>query len=148
MLAFLTIHPALATALLIASVAMFLAGLFAMPWIACRIPTDYFAREQRPAKPRNEQHPIVRATLLALKNLLGIVFILAGIAMLVLPGQGVLTILVGVVLTDLPGKYRIERWMIRLRCVHRPINWLRCKRGYEPLELNAPSERDFTNEEG
>jgi hypothetical protein len=54
--------------------------------------------------------------------------------MLLLPGQGVLTILIGIVLLDFPGKYRLERWAVRHRPVYRSINWLR--RGREPIELD------------
>ncbi len=60
--------------------------------------------------------------------------VLAGIAMLVLPGQGVLTIVVGLVLMNFPGKYRLERWMATRRPIWKSLNWLRRKARRPELE--------------
>jgi hypothetical protein len=76
---------------------------------------------------------VVRCALLMGKNLLGYLLIAAGIAMLVLPGQGVLTILLGFILVDLPGKYRFERWLVTRPLVLRSINRLRRRAGRDPL---------------
>ena len=65
------------------------------------------------------------------------VLILAGIAMLVLPGQGLLTILIGFLMLDLPGKYRVEKWLISRGRVLHAINWYRGKKGRPPLRLNG-----------
>lgn len=117
----------------IASVAIFVASLLIMPALIVRIPTDYFSHAARPPSPWAEQHPAVRLALLICKTLLGVVLVLGGIAMLVLPGQGLLTIFAGFVLLDFPRKYAFEKWLIRQRWVHRPINWLRRKRHRDPL---------------
>jgi hypothetical protein len=66
--------------------------------------------------------------------LLGLVLVLAGVAMLVLPGQGVLTLLIGVVLLEFPGK----QWLLR-RIAGQPrvlgaLNAVRERRGVPPLE--------------
>jgi len=58
---------------------------------------------------------------------------LAGIAMLVLPGQGILAILGGIELMDFPGKYRLERWIVSRPAVLRSVNWLRRRMGRPPL---------------
>ena len=55
--------------------------------------------------------------------------------MLVLPGQGILTILVGFTLLDFPGKFRLQRWIVTRRGVLESINWVRKKAGREPLAL-------------
>lgn len=117
----------------IASVAIFVASLLIMPALIVRIPTDYFAHERRPPSRWANQHPAVRIALLIGKNLLGVVLVLGGLAMLVMPGQGLLTIFAGFVLLDFPRKYAFEKWLIRQRWVHRPINWLRRKRHRDPL---------------
>ena len=59
----------------------------------------------------------------------------AGIAMLVLPGQGILTMLLGFILVDLPGKYRFERWLVTRPLALRSINLLRRRAGHDPLVL-------------
>ncbi len=69
------------------------------------------------------------------KNLLGLVVLVIGIAMLVLPGQGVLTIVTGLLLMDFPGKYRFERWLVHQRPVLLGVNWLRGKAGRQALLL-------------
>ena len=60
---------------------------------------------------------------------------LAGIAMLALPGQGILTILVGITLLNFPGKRRLELRIVRQRRVLRAINWMRAKAKRPPLVL-------------
>jgi hypothetical protein len=120
-----------------ASLIPFIATLIAVPWLIVRIPPDYFAHGRRPRKQWADRHPLVRGALLTGKNLLGYLLILAGIAMLVLPGQGVLTMLLGFVLVDLPGKYRFERWLVARPLVLRSINGLRRRAGRDPLVLEA-----------
>ncbi len=81
------------------------------------------------------RHPALRWFGLAVKNVLGLVLLLAGIAMLVRPGQGVLTILMGIALLDFPGKRQLERRLIALPTVLRTINKLREKFGRPPLTV-------------
>ena len=134
-------NPALMSSLVGASIFMFLVGLIAMPFIVCRIPADYFVHDDRPTSRLADQQRMIRITLIIIKNLLGVVLLLAGIAMLVLPGQGILTILVGFLLLDMPGKYRIEKWLINKRWIYRPINWLRARRGRDPIQVNATASK-------
>jgi hypothetical protein len=53
--------------------------------------------------------------------------------MLVLPGQGLLTLLIAVALLDFPGKFRLQRWVATRRGVIDSINWIRKKAGRDPL---------------
>ena len=80
-----------------------------------------------------KQHPVTRYVLRGIKNVAGLIFLLAGIAMLVLPGQGLLTILIGVSLLDFPGKRRLELYLVQKRPVLRAINWIREKAQRPPL---------------
>ena len=61
--------------------------------------------------------------------------LLAGIVMLFVPGQGLITIFAGLILMNYPGKYRLERWIIRRPLLLRTVNALRVKRGADPLEF-------------
>lgn len=124
----------------VASVVIFAASLLAMPAIVVRIPADYFTHEKRPPGRLAQMHPALRIVLRVGKNILGVILLLAGLAMLVLPGQGVLTMLVGIMLMDFPGKYRFEHWLICRRWIHRPINWLRRRRGVEPLRVGCEGD--------
>ena len=59
---------------------------------------------------------------------------LAGFAMLLVPGQGLLTMAVGLMLSDFPGKYRLEQWLVSRASVWRSINWIRKRARREPLK--------------
>lgn len=108
-------------------------GLVAVRVFVVRIPPDYFVLAGQRSAPASGRRTIWGAPLRVVKNLLGCVLVAAGIAMLVLPGQGVLTILVGVMLLDFPGKLRLERWIVGHRPVHESIDWLRRRAGRQPL---------------
>jgi hypothetical protein len=124
--------------LTVGSGAMFIVTLLAIPWIVARIPADYFRRD----RPRGEwwwdRHPALRLTVRIAKNILGAILVLAGLAMLVLPGQGILSILLGVSLLNFPGKRGLERWLVRRPGVLRAINWMRRRKGKPPLEIDDP----------
>ena len=86
--------PQLLLWLAVSSLFMFVGTLIAIPVILVRLPADYFdIRKPRPWM--EAHHPILRVVGHLLKNLVGLDFVLAGLAMLLLPGQGVLTILIG-----------------------------------------------------
>ena len=130
-------HETILWAIAGVSIFTFAASLLVVPWLIVRIPPDYFARGKPPREPWANQHPVVRTLLRAAKNALGLIFILAGILMLVLPGQGLLTILIGVLLLNFPGKRRLARWIVSRGPVLKGINWLRRREGKPPLILEV-----------
>ena len=130
------------TILFFVGAATFVGSLIAVPWILVRIPSDYFLLESRAPTVLEGVPPLLRAPLIVAKNLLGGVLIAGGIAMLVLPGQGILTILLGVSLIDFPGKFALERKLVRQEAVHGAINWIRRKRGRAPIEVPDRDGRD------
>ncbi len=69
-----------------------------------------------------------------MKNMLAVVLVVLGVAMLVLPGQGILAILLGVMLGDFPGKLRLQQWILARPNVMKTLNWLRRKFKKPPLE--------------
>jgi hypothetical protein len=72
------------------------------------------------------------------KNLAGVVLVLLGILMAIpgVPGQGLLTALIGITLLSFPGKRRIERRFVRLPRLLGGINRLRARFDRPPLELD------------
>ncbi|MFD2111307.1 PGPGW domain-containing protein [Thiorhodococcus fuscus] len=114
------------------SVALCLASLASLPFIVARIPEDYFCDREH-QRTRKRLHRLLHYGILALKNLTGGILILAGIAMLVLPGQGLLTIIMGIILSDFPGKFALERRLASNPRILGGINWLRKKGGSAPL---------------
>ena len=117
------------------SLAIFLGSLVVVPWVVVRIPEDYFATRRRPKTRFAYEHPLLRWTVWTVRNVLGVLLIMAGIAMLLLPGQGLLTLAVGVFLMDFPGKHRLERKIIRISPVLKSVNWLRRRAKATPLRL-------------
>lgn len=132
-------HQALLWSLSGASVAIFIASLFVIPALIVRFRPDYFMHQQRPPRRWANRSPIVRTLILVGRNLLGIVMMIAGLLMLALPGQGLLTFLVGFMLIDFPAKYRMEQWLVRRRVIHRPLNWLRRRARRPPLQVPGRS---------
>ncbi|MEM7201955.1 MAG: hypothetical protein AAF628_16935 [Planctomycetota bacterium] len=117
----------------LASLAMFVLTPMAAAWVIIRMPVDYFTR----AAPPPPRHPVGRVVAKVLGMLLGVLLILAGVAMLVLPGQGLLTILIGLMLTGLPGRRRIEQRVVRRAGVRRALNAIRRRAARPPLEFPA-----------
>jgi len=117
------------------SVLTFLGSLIAIPVLVARIPADYFVRKEPGPASFGGRHPAIRLTLRIVKNTFGVIFILAGATMLLLPGQGLLTIFVGIVLLDFPGKRRLESALIRKRPVLRAVNWMRRRWRRPPLQF-------------
>lgn len=100
-------------------------------WVVVRLPVDYFSAGRREPVAFLGDHPLLRLVVLVGKNLVGVSLVVAGVLMLFVPGQGLLTIVMGVLLLDFPGKFRVERWLVTRRAVWRSINWLRRRAGRE-----------------
>jgi hypothetical protein len=113
-----------------------LATLIIVPLVVIKIPADYFRREGEHPLLFGKYPPPIRLALLITKNILGVGLVAIGVAMLVLPGQGVIVILIGVLLLDFPGKKRIERWLISKGPILRLANWVREKAHKPPLTLD------------
>jgi hypothetical protein len=96
--------------------------------IMVKIPSDYFRGDQ-PRELFADKSPVVRSLLVAGKNLLGFVLVVLGILMSIpgVPGQGILTILLGIMLLDFPGRRRLERKLVSRPQVLSTINKLRHK---------------------
>ena len=121
------------------SVLFFVASLLLIPWLIIRLPADYFHPPSRKPLRTASSHPKLGFLLAVLKNLFGGLFILAGLAMLILPGQGLLTILIGITLTNFPGKYRLEQGLARRKNILRAMNWFRRKAHKAPL-ISPPDQ--------
>jgi hypothetical protein len=118
-------------------VGTFVVSLAAVAVILVKLPVRYFCRHDRVrAFAWAERHPVWRWAAILAKNLLGLVLIVAGAVMLVTPGQGVLTILIGVMLLNFPGKRRLERKLVSRPRVLAAINRLRQRFNKPPLVLD------------
>lgn len=118
------------------SVGVFIVTLVVGGWFVVRMPPDYFRHPERQSEWFTELPRLLRTALRWLRNLFGVVLILVGIVLSLplVPGPGVVTILIGLSLTDFPGKHRLIRWLAGKRLVLSPLNWLRGKWGRPPLQ--------------
>ena len=113
------------------SVATLVISFVLAGWILVRIPPDYFKGEKRqPLKARPLWARI-------LKNIGGVLIIAVGLVLSVpgVPGQGLLMVLAGIMLLDIPGKYKLERKILSFRPLRSAANRLRAWRGRPPLEF-------------
>ncbi len=111
------------------------------------IPPDHFVAEKRGLQ-RRIASPVLRVAVLIGKNLLGVLLVVVGIVLSVpgVPGQGVLTILVGILLLDIPGKRRFELALVRRAPLRRVINKLRARFNRAPLiTRSCPARRTGTS---
>lgn len=130
-------HLGLTVGLAAAWVAMLVISIGAAYYFLTTIPPDYFNTPHRPLERWRDSHPAIRWTLLIAKNAIGAALVIAGLVMLFTPGQGVLSILLGLSLIDLPGKRAVERRIIQRPTVLDAVNKIRAKANKPPLHIDT-----------
>lgn len=111
------------------SLGMFVGTIVAVPIFLVKVPDDYFTRRRAPTS----------LPVKVLRITLGVGLIILGIVMLLLPGQGVLTILVGLGILEAPAKDRVIARILRNPTVHGAVDKIRRKHGKGSLEIPGPS---------
>jgi hypothetical protein len=126
-----------------ASIVTFVVTLAAIPILVVRMEADYFMRSAPPPESWRRQHPAVRFVLRATKNTIGATLVLAGLVLSLplIPGQGILTIMIGLSLLEFPGKRALELRLARQGPVRRAINWIRARARRPPLILPEQAEK-------
>ena len=119
------------------SVATFVLSIAVVTFVLVKLPANYF-HSSHDREFLVERHPVLRAIGIFAKNLLGLVLVFAGIIMSLpgVPGQGVLTILLGIMLLDFPGKRSLETRIISRPRVNTAVNALRARFNKPPLMLD------------
>jgi hypothetical protein len=117
-------------------VVTFTVSLAIVSFILVKIPPDYFHKDH-PRELWSDSHPVVRFLGIFAKNILGVLLVALGVVMSIpgVPGQGILTILLGVMLVDFPGKRRLEHKLVSRPQVLKTINKLRHRFGKSNLVL-------------
>ena len=129
-------HATLLSWLAALSVVAFIGTLVSIPALVIQIPEDYFLHKRRPPAVGSADDSLRHLALKGIKNVIGVLFVLAGLIMLVLPGQGLLTILIGLMLMNFPGKYALQRSLIRKKPVLAAVNRLRTRAGRPPIQIS------------
>ena len=119
------------------SIFILIISVFMMVLIISFLPEDYFKSENRNliSSVQNSRYPLLKLLVLITKNFFGVLLLLSGILMLVLPGQGILTIITGLVFMDYPGKYKFERKLLRQKGVINSKNWIRSRLSKPSLKI-------------
>ena len=119
------------------SVLTFFLSLILIPWVVGKLRQDCFLTLQQKEK-HTSPHFIGAIILAILRNILGMILLFAGIIMLFLPGQGLLTILLGTLLISFPGKKRLINSLVHQPKIQHSMDWLRKKRGKPPFLWPKP----------
>ena len=112
-------------------------SLAVVSFILIKIPATYF-QKAHPREFWTDRRPGIRYLGLFAKNVLGVLLVALGIVMSIpgVPGQGILTILLGIMLLDFPGKRSLENKLVSRPQVLKAINKLRHRFGKPGLVLD------------
>jgi archaellum biogenesis protein FlaJ (TadC family) len=135
MIEFIYTNKELAFWITVSSVLLFLVSLIIIPFLLVRIPPDYFIRNTGSKQQKKFKFRPFKFFLAIIKNLTGILLLLCGLAMLVLPGQGILTIIIAVIFIDFPGKDKFELWLISRPVILKTVNKMRKMRNRPVLKI-------------
>lgn len=124
-------HEQLFWLLGLGSLALFVGSALMIPWLVIRLPVDFFSRKRTGRDGLRRRHPVVAILLVLVRNAVGAVLLVAGFIMLLVPGQGLLTIFVGIALVDFPGKHALFERMLRSRRIYAAANGIRRWTGKE-----------------
>lgn len=105
--------------------------------ILVKLPADHFSKSRKTkfwAGPR----PAIHAAKVIGKNIAGVLLVALGVVLSLpgVPGQGLLTVLLGIMLLDFPGRDRLEQKLLSKPSIVNTINRLRGRFGKPPLVLN------------
>ena len=118
-------------------VASFFINLAIVSVILVKLPANYFSKSRK-TKFWYGPRPALHAAKVIGKNVAGVLLVALGVVLSLpgVPGQGLLTILLGVMLLDFPGRHRLEQKLLSKPSIVNSINRLRQRFGKPPLELN------------
>lgn len=124
------------------SVLLFGVGMGIAVLVAVMLPADFFIRD-RSAEIAGRRHPVLRFALRLLKNVAGLVLVIAGglMALPMVPGPGLLLVILGLSLIDFPPLRRLERRVLGSRLVLTGLNAFRSRWNQPPLQIPAPAPR-------
>ena len=118
--------------LAILSLLMFVLSIAFIPWLVGHLRSDYFLFEDSNSSAGENSFSPVALLKMLLRNFAGLLLLCAGILMLFLPGQGIITIIIALALLDFPAKHSLIQKLVSPDSVRKSLNWIREKSG-KPL---------------
>jgi UPF0716 family protein affecting phage T7 exclusion len=116
--------------LLTFSLVAFLFSVFGVSIVLLRLPVDFLSN---PAPSKSSKGQLKWLISKLGRNVLGAIFLIVGTIMLLTPGQGILSIVVGLMLLDFPGKQNLIRKILTKQTIFRTINRMRATAKHPPL---------------
>ncbi|HEY2963161.1 MAG TPA: hypothetical protein VGJ37_12135 [Pyrinomonadaceae bacterium] len=115
----------------------FVINLAIVSFILVKIPANHFSKSRK-TKFWSGPHPMLRAAGIVGKNIAGVLLVALGIVLSLpgVPGQGLLTVLLGIMLLDFPGRSSLEQKLLSRPSIVNAINSLRGRFGKPPLQLD------------
>jgi len=112
-------------------------NLAIVSFVLVKIPANYFSKDYSRTF-LSDRPPVIRYLGVVGKNLLGALLVALGIVLSVpgVPGQGILTVLLGIMLLDFPGRRSLEYKLVSRPSVFKTINKLRHRFGKPALLLD------------
>lgn len=98
-----------------------------------RMNPDYFSAPSPAPGTLRRRHPLLILVVKVFKTAVGLALLSAGIGMLLLPGQGLLTIAIGITFLEFPGKRRLLSALVFRGRIKNILNRIREKSGKEPF---------------
>ena len=131
----ITWHKVLIGALIFAGT--FVINLAIVTFILVKLPANHFSKSRK-TKFWSGPHPLLHAAGIVGKNIGGVLLVALGIVLSLpgVPGQGLLTVLLGLMLLDFPGRSRLEQKLLSRPSIVNAINSLRGRFGKPPLQLD------------
>ena len=120
--------------LAIISLGIFLVAMVLGLVVVVRMPADQFTRPKESDPSQASASHLGRKIA---KNVIGGLLLIAGVVLSLplVPGPGLVMLLVGLSLTDIPGKRKLQMKVLRCKWVLGPVNWIRAKAGQPPLKM-------------
>jgi hypothetical protein len=130
-------------------------SLLVVVLIVVALPARHFTDDPSPAP--DSRTGLRRAAVAALRNGIGLLLVATGFALSIpgIPGQGMLTVLIGIMLMDFPGRRRIECRVLAKPGVVTGLNRIRRWFGRPPFVLDragglaakeVPSDEDVRSQ--
>ena len=117
------------------SMILLLLSIIATPRIVSLLPVDYLVRHDKPSL----KHPAIRLLVDVTRTCLGATLIVSGLIMMIIPGPGLVTLVLGISVARFPGKRKLMQKLGSHRTVYRSLNWMRRRHGKPPLEYPGGS---------
>jgi len=115
----------------VVSLLMLVGSVLLVPWLVLRAPHDVFVRD---VSPNGSMRSVSGFLLWVVRNTVGVVLLLGGLLMLILPGQGLLTMVAALCLLDIPRKRQLLRRIVARPPVWRALGWIRSRAGKSPFD--------------